>query len=189
MKPSSCKAKGRRLQQQVAAALQSTFGLPAEDVRSTSMGCAGEDLLLSAAARRVVPFSFECKNVEKLNLWEAWAQAEANRGAHAPALIIKRNRSDTLCVIRFESFLDLLHQTTGAAADAGPVDVDDAAGLSASAAPPVSYELPVPAPASVPVPLEAEPEAPLPPLHPGATAVQTAAWLRALASRLERGGV
>ena len=52
MKPSSCKAKGRRLQQRVAQSIRDAFaGLAEEDVRSTSMGAGGEDVQLSSQAR------------------------------------------------------------------------------------------------------------------------------------------
>lgn len=63
MKPSSAKAKGRKLQQQVRDLILETFSdLEPDDVRSTSMGAGGEDVLLSPLARRKFPFSVECKN-------------------------------------------------------------------------------------------------------------------------------
>ena len=42
------------------------------------MGAGGEDLIMARAARQMFPFSVECKNVEKLNVWEAYEQAKAN---------------------------------------------------------------------------------------------------------------
>jgi hypothetical protein len=58
MKPRSAKAKGRRFQQEVRDALLSNFPfLEPDDIRSTSMGASGEDILLSPAARRVYPYS------------------------------------------------------------------------------------------------------------------------------------
>ena len=78
MRPSSAKAKGRRLQQQVAADLCEAMGLQEDDVRSCAMGANGEDVQLSVAAREKVPWSIECKNQERLNLWSAFAQAESN---------------------------------------------------------------------------------------------------------------
>ena len=44
------------------------------------MGESGEDIKLSPAARKLIPYSFECKNQEKLNIWEALSQAEENAG-------------------------------------------------------------------------------------------------------------
>ena len=40
------------------------------------MGDSGEDILLSPAARKLFPFSVECKNQEKLNIWSSLEQAE-----------------------------------------------------------------------------------------------------------------
>ena len=69
MKTSSCKQKGRKLQQKVRDIILESFdNLREDDVRSTSMGAGGEDVLLSPAARDVFPFSVECKNQEKLNV-------------------------------------------------------------------------------------------------------------------------
>ena len=108
MKPSSAKAKGRRLQQQVADDLRTTFGLGPDDVRSTPMGSHGEDVQLSEAARRLVPFSIECKNVEKLSLRASFAQAEANSRGHPPALVSKCNHSEPLITLRWRDALPLL---------------------------------------------------------------------------------
>ena len=109
MKPQSAKAKGRNLQKWVRDLILESFpALEPDDVRSTSMGAGGEDLLLSPAARRLFPYSVECKNVEKLNVWSAYEQAEANSGEHEPLLIMKKNRKNPLVVIDAEAFVNLL---------------------------------------------------------------------------------
>lgn len=109
MKTQSAKAKGRKLQQMVRDLILETFTeLEPDDVRSTSMGAGGEDLQLSPAARRKFPYSVECKNVEKLNVWGAYEQAEANSGDHEPLLIMKKNRKKPLVVIDLEAFVELL---------------------------------------------------------------------------------
>jgi hypothetical protein len=74
------------------------------------MGANGEDILLSSNARVIFPYSIECKNVEKLNLWEAWKQAEANAGGYEPLLIIKRNRQKPLAVVDAEHFIGVLNE-------------------------------------------------------------------------------
>ena len=113
MKPQSAKAKGRNLQQWVRDLILESFpALEPDDVRSTSMGAGGEDLLLSPAARRLFPYSVECKNVEKLNVWNAYQQAEANSGEHEPILIMKMNRKKPLVVIDAEAFVNLLKTDT-----------------------------------------------------------------------------
>ena len=68
----------------------------------------GEDVQLSPAARKHFPYSVECKNVEKLNVWAAYEQAEANSGDHEPILIMKKNRKKPLIVIDAEAFFKLL---------------------------------------------------------------------------------
>ena len=109
MKPQSAKAKGRKLQQWVRDILLEAFpSLEPDDVRSTSMGAGGEDVQLSPAARRLFPYSVECKSVEKLNVWGAYEQAEANSGEHEPILIMKKNRKKPLVVIDAEAFINVL---------------------------------------------------------------------------------
>jgi hypothetical protein len=106
----SRKAKGRILQQWLRDKLLETFAhLEPDDVRSTSMGASGEDLLLSPAARASFPFSVESKNVEKLNVWDAYEQAKANAGNHEPLLVMKKARKKPLIVIDAEAFLSLLN--------------------------------------------------------------------------------
>lgn len=109
MKPSSAKAKGRRLQQELRDRILATFpGLEPDDVRSTSMGAGGEDLLLSPAARKLFPFATECKNQEALSIWKALQQAEANAGEYQPLLVFKRNRSETYAAMKLDDLLTLL---------------------------------------------------------------------------------
>ena len=73
MKTRSAKNKGKRLQNDVRDLILETFKqLEEDDVRSTTMGDSGEDVLLSpVAARKLFPFSVECKNQEKLNIWSS----------------------------------------------------------------------------------------------------------------------
>ena len=113
MKTSSAKAKGRRLQQKVRDLLLETFTeLEPDDIRSTSMGVSGEDLQLSPAARKLIPFAIECKNQEKLNVWDSLKQAEENSGDYDPVLIFKRNRSKTYAVINIEKFIELINENS-----------------------------------------------------------------------------
>lgn len=105
MRTSSAKAKGRRLQNAVAAAIRERFNLPADDVRPAVMGECGEDIKLSPAARAVFPYSVECKNTERLAIWDALAQCEANAGDSTPLLVFSRNRSKTYVAIELDEFL------------------------------------------------------------------------------------
>ena len=114
MRPQSGKAKGRRLQQAVASALCQAFGLAHDDVRSTSMGASGEDVQLSTRARACVPYSFECKNQERLNLWASLEQASSNTPQGCtPVLVVKRNGVNAHAVLPFEHFVDLISGRSG----------------------------------------------------------------------------
>lgn len=116
MKTASAKNKGRNLQKWVKAKLleragQIGYGLESDDIHSRSMGSAGEDLILSPLARATFPYSFECKNVEKLNVWAAYAQALANSpdiSKYPAILVIKRNNQRPLVVMDFEDWLWLI---------------------------------------------------------------------------------
>ncbi len=112
MKPRSAKNKGKRLQNKVRDLILEKFNtkLEPDDVRSITMGESGEDILLSPAARRLFPFSVECKSQEKLSIWSSLEQAEDNSGDHIPLLIFKRNRSKTYAVLEFDELLKLLNE-------------------------------------------------------------------------------
>tara|TARA_B100000945_G_scaffold306812_1_gene294637 strand:+ start:866 stop:1282 length:417 start_codon:yes stop_codon:yes gene_type:complete len=111
MKPQSAKAKGRRLQQQVVGDLLSEFPhLSEDDIRSTSMGAGGEDILMSCAARTSIPFSFEAKNQERVNIWSSIEQARSNCPKDVnPAVVFKKNNEQPQVVIPWKVFLKLIN--------------------------------------------------------------------------------
>ena len=78
MKTQSAKSKGRRLQQWIRDLLIEKLKIHPEDIESRSMGAGGEDLIMARAARESFPYSVECKNQEKINIWESYKQAEDN---------------------------------------------------------------------------------------------------------------
>lgn len=102
MKTQSAKAKGRRLQQWVREKLIEMLDVHPEDIESRSMGAGGEDLIMARAARQKFPHSIECKNVEKLNVWDAYEQSAANSGDYEPLLIMKKNGKKPLAVVDAE---------------------------------------------------------------------------------------
>lgn len=109
MRARSAKAKGARFQKEVRDAILETFPtLHPDDVRSTAMGSPGEDILLSHAARTCFPYSVECKNVERLNIWEAINQAKENAGAHTPLVAFKRNNHEPWVAIPMQEFMEIL---------------------------------------------------------------------------------
>ena len=112
MKPSSAKGKGRRLQNFLRDKLYTYFpSLRNVDIKTAIMGESGEDIILSPTAKDFIPYSFECKNQERLNIWESLNQAEGNSDDRVPVLIFKRNRTKTYAALELESFLELIGET------------------------------------------------------------------------------
>ena len=109
MKTQSAKAKGRRLQQWVRDKLVEELGVHPEDIESRSMGAGGEDLIMARAARSKFPHSIECKNVEKLNIWESYEQAKANSGDYEPIVVIKKNGKKPLVVVDAEFYIQMFN--------------------------------------------------------------------------------
>ena len=108
MKTQSAKAKGRRLQKEFRNLLIEKLNIHPEDIESRSMGASGEDLIMDPEpAREKFPYSIECKNVEKLNVWDAYKQAEANKGKYEPIVVMKKNNTKALVVIDAEYFVNL----------------------------------------------------------------------------------
>lgn len=107
MKTQSAKAKGRKLQQWTRDCLIESLRIHPEDIESRSMGAGGEDLIMSRAARKAFPYSIECKNQEKINIWSAYEQASENCGDYTPLVVLKRNNSKPLVLIDAQAFIDL----------------------------------------------------------------------------------
>ena len=93
MKTQSAKAKGRRLQQWIRDVLIEKLNIHPEDIESRSMGAGGEDLIMARAARELFPYSVECKNQEKINVWESYKQADDNSKDYEPIVVLKRNNT------------------------------------------------------------------------------------------------
>ena len=108
--PKYSKAKGRKLQNFVRDELRVAFpSLEEDDVKSQTMGMPGEDIVLSPAARKVIPYSFERKNVERLQFWSSVEQCEANCKENiSPAVVVKKNRKQPMVAIPFSMFLELI---------------------------------------------------------------------------------
>jgi len=110
MKTSNAKAKGRKLCQELQGKLLASCPtLDPSDITVTSSGAPGEDLKLSKAARDLYPFTFECKNQEKLNIWAALKQAESHalNTEHTPVLVFSKNRSETYACLKLDDLLRL----------------------------------------------------------------------------------
>ena len=108
MKTQSAKAKGRNLQKWVVNKLIEEFNIHPEDIKSCSMGAGGEGVVMARAAREKFPFSVECKNVEKLNVWDAYEQAKANSSGYEPIVVMKKNHKKPLVVLDAEHFISMV---------------------------------------------------------------------------------
>ena len=71
------------------------------------MGMCGEDIVLSPAAKKIIPFSFECKNQERLNVWKSIEQAESNCEDRIPVVVFKRNRTKTYAIIELNQLMKI----------------------------------------------------------------------------------
>ena len=114
MKPSSAKAKGRKFQQWVRDLILSTFrSLEEDDVRSTSMGAGGEDILLSPAARKLFPYSVECKHRASYAFYKDLDQAYANAPKGTiPLLFAKANHRDAVVILPAKEFMEIASKGT-----------------------------------------------------------------------------
>ena len=111
MKTSSCKAKGRKLQQYVAEQISNILSIPwgkDELIRSRGMGQSGVDVVLVGEAKEKFPWSVECKNTQKLNLWDAIGQARDNQLDGTDWLLcVKKNHESPVVVMDSMIFFKL----------------------------------------------------------------------------------
>lgn len=108
MTPASSKSKGRRLQQIIRDAILALFPeLEPDDVKSTSMGASGEDVQLSPAARKLLPYQIEAKNKATSQVHTYYQQAKTH-GKHEPLVVVKKDRDIPLAIVSLEHFLQLI---------------------------------------------------------------------------------
>ena len=111
MNSRGAKSKGREFQNKIRDLLREKYEgqLEPDDVKSCIMGNNGVDIELSPAARKLIPWSIECKRQEKVSLYAWWEQAKSNcTQGTKPAIILKSNRKDPLVVMSLEDFINLL---------------------------------------------------------------------------------
>jgi hypothetical protein len=80
-----------------------------DDIYVPTTSQPGRDIHFSPKAQAIYPYSIECKNVEKLNIWQAYAQAETHQSKEdeIPLVVFSRNRSQVLVALSLEHFLKL----------------------------------------------------------------------------------
>jgi hypothetical protein len=110
IKVSSAKAKGRRLQQWVRDYLHSNLkGIEKDDVTSTPGGVNGPDIGLSPLARKLFPWTVECKSRASFSVYDALEQAERNLiKSTKPIAILKGDRKQPLALVYAEDLLEIL---------------------------------------------------------------------------------
>ena len=111
------KAKGEKLQKELADRLRKAFPQHADSIRSTPMSAHGEDIqILTPEARKDIPFSFEAKFREKGfgNTYTAFEQSARQVHAISSALsnmavaAIQQQGHDPLIVMSTDDFLELI---------------------------------------------------------------------------------
>jgi hypothetical protein len=111
MKNSSRKAKSRYLQNIVKDKVIKLFKLDPGAVRTSNTGEGGEDLkLLSLTAKKVFPYSTECKNSEQhKGLYKHFKQAKRHNHRE-PMLVVKKNREPALAIVTLDHFFELIER-------------------------------------------------------------------------------
>ena len=104
--------KGQRLQKWVCGKISELLGIPYgvdEQIASRESGCPGTDIRLVGEAKRLFPFSVECKNQETWSV-PAWIkQAKSNQASGADwLLVIKKNHVNPIIIMDAESFFKIL---------------------------------------------------------------------------------
>ena len=111
MRTSSRKAKGRSLQNWVRDTLLSIFTtLDNNDISCAIMGETGEDIKLSNPAKKLIPYSFECKNKETFKgIYDIINQAQSNaKASDVPIAVIKMNKFQPLVIVDATHFFNLI---------------------------------------------------------------------------------
>lgn len=106
------KQKGRLLQQWAAKQISDVTGLPCgkdSDIESRPMAQSGTDVRLSETARKIFPFSVECKRQENWSVQSWIRQAQSNQLANTDWLLVARSsHMEPIVVIDAKRFFEIL---------------------------------------------------------------------------------
>lgn len=111
MKTSSCKNKGRRLQQwivkRISEAINISYGKD-QDIESRPMGLSGSDVILHGKAKDLFLFDVEAKNCENWSFPKWIKQAKSNQTKGMSwLLIVKKNHHEPIAVMDAEVFFKI----------------------------------------------------------------------------------
>jgi hypothetical protein len=109
MKPSSAKAKGRALQNLLRDTLRQAFPtLEEDDIKGAPMGTNGADIVLSPAARKLIPYSFECKARAGTKTLYDWMDQAISHAKGTPVVVVKGDRKAPLVMLRLSDFMEMV---------------------------------------------------------------------------------
>lgn len=88
--------------------IQKALKLEKDDVRSTSMGASGVDILLSPLAQSKFPWAVECKSVAKIASYSYYEQAVDNSTDKLkPLVVMKANGKQPMVMLSLDHFMEL----------------------------------------------------------------------------------
>lgn len=106
----SNKAKGRNGQKEVQQLILKHFPeLEHDDCRSNPMGSDGEDILMSPACRRLLPWNIEVKRKKKIGCVRYMEQA-GEHGGHEPVAIFREDRGEWYACITADYLFKLVRK-------------------------------------------------------------------------------
>lgn len=105
MNPRSNKNKGRKGQQEIQQLiLKICPELHPDDCRSNPMGSDGEDILLSPAARKLLPWNIEVKRKKRIGACRFMEQASGH-GGHQPVAFFREDHGEWFACISAEKLI------------------------------------------------------------------------------------
>ncbi len=109
MKNDSKKAKGRYLQNLVRDRIVRLYPvLSKKEIRTSMISENGADVkLLTQTARKLFPYSIECKNREDFKQVYNYFRQTKGHTNQEPLLVVKMNREKALAIIDLEHFFNL----------------------------------------------------------------------------------
>jgi hypothetical protein len=108
IKPAGRRQKGGRLERKVAELLRQS-GL---DVKAKRSFQSGAQWAWKSDIYTDLEFALECKNQEKVKIWDFWEQAESQRKPFKdPVLMITSNYRPILAVMKIEDWINLVKKS------------------------------------------------------------------------------
>lgn len=104
------KSRGRNGEREIRELLLSYFPeLEPDDVRLVGSGASGEDILLSPAARKLIPWQIEVKRRKNISVLRFMEQAEGH-GEHTAIAFFREDRGKWYACIEAKHVLSLLQR-------------------------------------------------------------------------------